>query len=100
MMMKDLVLKNRSYRRFHQDHPVEADTVRELIDMARLCASAMNLQPLKYMFSCDPRGNARVFPHLMWARQLKDWGGPVGGGEAFGLHRGAGRYGSHAVIRL
>ena len=79
MMMKDLVLKNRSYRRFHQDHPVEADTVRELIDTARLCASAMNLQPLKYMFSCDPRGNARVFPHLMWARQLKDWGGPVEG---------------------
>jgi nitroreductase len=79
MMMKDLVLKNRSYRRFWQDDRIEADTVRELIDTARLCASAMNLQPLKYMFSCDPRRNALVFPHLMWARQLKDWGGPVEG---------------------
>lgn len=78
-MMKDLVLKNRSYRRFHQDHRIGADTIRELLDMARVCASAMNLQPLKYMFTCDPARNALVFPHLTWARQLKDWGGPAEG---------------------
>lgn len=78
-MMKDLVLKNRSCRRFHQGHRVEVEAVRELIDMARVCASAMNQQPLKYAFSCDAELNALVFPHLAWARQLEGWGGPAEG---------------------
>jgi nitroreductase len=75
-MMKDLVLKNRSYRRFYQDCRIESGIIRELIDLARLCGSAGNLQPLKYVFSCDPERNALVFPHLTWARYLKDWSGP------------------------
>lgn len=78
-MMRELVLRNRSYRRFYQDHRIEAGAVRDLIDMARLCASAMNHQPLKYLFSCDPDRNGLIFPHLAFARQLRDWGGPVEG---------------------
>jgi hypothetical protein len=54
-MMRDLVLKNRSYRRFCQDCRVESGFIRELIDMARLCGSAGNLQPVKCIFSCDPK---------------------------------------------
>lgn len=46
-MMKDLVLNNRSYRRFDQDCKIESAVVRELTGMARLYASAGNLQPLK-----------------------------------------------------
>jgi nitroreductase len=79
-MMKDLVLKNRSYRRFYQDYRIESGVIRELIDLARLCGSAGNLQPLKYIVSCDPERNALIFPHLTWARYLKDWSGP-GEGE-------------------
>lgn len=79
-MLKDLVLKNRSYRRFHQEAAIEAETLRELVDLARLSASALNLQPLKYMLSCDPKKNAVIFPHLGWAGYLKDWPGP-GEGE-------------------
>jgi nitroreductase len=78
-MMKDLVLKNRSYRRFYQDCRIESGVIRELIALARLCASAGNLQPLKYVFSCDPERNALIFPHLVWARYLKDWSGPLEG---------------------
>jgi nitroreductase len=78
-MMRDLVLKNRSYRRFYEDCRIESGVIRELIDMARLCGSAGNLQPLKYLFSCDPEKNALIFPHLAWARYLKDWGGPKEG---------------------
>ncbi len=78
-MMKGLVLRNRSYRRFYQDHRIEAEAVRDLIDLARTCPSAMNLQPLKYILSCDPAGNALIFPHLVWARQLVGWGGPAEG---------------------
>ena len=51
--------------------------IRELLDLARLCGSAGNLQPLKYIFSCDPKKNALIFPHLLWARYLKDWSGPA-----------------------
>ena len=46
-MIKDLILKNRSYRRFYQDTPVAMETLRELIALARLSASGANKQPLK-----------------------------------------------------
>ena len=75
-MIRDLILKNRSYRRFYEDSAVEKKTLKELVDLARLSASAANLQPLKYILSCEPRRNALIFPHLKWAGYLKDWPGP------------------------
>jgi nitroreductase len=78
-MLRDLIVKNRSYRRFFQEQAIEIDTLRELVDMARLSASAANLQPLKYILSCTPEKNALIFPHLAWAGYLKDWSGPCEG---------------------
>jgi nitroreductase len=78
-MLKELIQKNRSYRRFHQEVPVEMETLRELVDLARHSASGANRQPLKYVLCCDPEVNARVFPHLAWAGYLMDWGGPAEG---------------------
>ncbi|MGB9666836.1 MAG: nitroreductase family protein, partial [Candidatus Cryosericum sp.] len=78
-MMKDLVLKNRSYRRFYEDVPVDCPTLRELVDLARLSASAANKQPLRYMLSCTREKNALIFPNLAWAAYLKDWDGPPEG---------------------
>lgn len=78
-MLKDLVEKNRSYRRFCQDFPIEEKTLRELVDLARLSASAGNLQSLKYILSCEPEKNAKIFQHLRWAAYLKDWPGPSEG---------------------
>ena len=78
-MMKDLVLKNRSYRRFHQDVSIAPETLRELVNLARLSASAVNAQPLRYMLSCDTRRNAEIFDCLAWAAYLKDWPGPEEG---------------------
>jgi nitroreductase len=78
-VIKDLVIKNRSCRRFHQDYPVSADTLRALVDLARLSASAGNQQPLKYRLSCDPGRNADIFSTLAWAAALKDWPGPSEG---------------------
>ena len=77
--MRDLVLKNRSYRRFHQDVAVDLETLRELVDLARLSASGANKQPLKYILSCGPEKNALIFPHLDWAGYLQDWPGPAEG---------------------
>jgi nitroreductase len=78
-MMRDLVLKNRSYRRFYQETPINMETLKELVDLARLSASASNRQPLKYVLCCDPQRNALVFPNLAWAGYLKDWSGPEEG---------------------
>ena len=78
-MLEDLIRKNRSYRRFYQEVSIELETLRELVDLARLSASAANKQPLKYILSCDPEKNALIFPHLAWAGYLKDWPGPSEG---------------------
>ncbi len=78
-MLSSLILRNRSYRRFYQDVPVSLDTLRQLVDLARLSASAANRQPLKYFLSCDAEQNARIFPCLAWAAYLKEWAGPAEG---------------------
>lgn len=78
-MLEELIRKNRSYRRFHQDVPVEIETLRALVNLARLSASGANLQPLKYILSSDPDTNERIFPHTRWAGYLEDWSGPVEG---------------------
>jgi len=78
-MLYDLVARNRSFRRFHEDASVDESTLRELIDLARLSASGSNMQPLKFMLSCEPEINAVIFPHLAWAGYLKDWAGPAEG---------------------
>ena len=78
-MLKNLILKNRSYRRFDQKHKIEILTLRELVDLARLSGSAGNLQPLKYILSSDPKTNGTIFPFLVWAKYLKDWKGPAEG---------------------
>lgn len=75
-MLKDIVTRNRSYRRFNQD-PLDCETLKELVELARLSASAGNIQPLKYMITCTPEKNDLVFPHLAWAGYLKDWPGPA-----------------------
>jgi len=57
MMLKELMLRNRSYRRFQQEFAVSIDTLKELVDLARLSASGSNKQPLKFLLSCDAEKN-------------------------------------------
>jgi nitroreductase len=78
-MIRDLILKNRSYRRFHQEVDIKRETLRELVDLARLSPSARNAQPLKYILSCEPQRNSLIFPHLAWAGYIKGWSGPCEG---------------------
>lgn len=78
-MLRDLVLKNRSYRRFHQEQAVTRETLLELVDLARCSASGSNMQPLKYILVHDPETCAQLFPSLAWAGALKEWGGPQEG---------------------
>ena len=78
-MITELVKENRSCRRFHEDHAVAPETLKEFVNLARMSASGANLQPLKYILSCDPRTNAEIFSCLAWAGYLKDWPGPEEG---------------------
>ncbi|MBI9054443.1 MAG: nitroreductase family protein [Bacteroidales bacterium] len=83
-MIKDLITKNRSYRRFYQDHKVTIEELKELVDLARLSPSGRNLQPLKYFLSADEVNNEKIFSTLAWAGYLKDWNGPEEGEKPAG----------------
>ena len=78
-MIEDLIRKNRSYRRFHQGELVPRQTIEDLINLARLGASAGNMQPLKYLIADSPDACALVYPTLKWAGYLTDWTGPEEG---------------------
>jgi nitroreductase len=78
-MLADLVLKNRSCRRFREDHPIRMETLKGLVNLGRLSASAANRQPLKYILSNDPQTNEKIFSCLAWAAYIKDWPGPAPG---------------------
>ena len=79
MNIRELILKNRSYRRFDQNHAIDHQTLVELVDLARHSASGSNQQPLKFFLSADPETNALIFPNTRWAGYLEDWPGPAEG---------------------
>jgi nitroreductase len=78
-MLRELVQKNRTYRRFYEDVKISKDTLEELIDLARLSSTGANLQSLKYIISNSEEKNSLIFPHLRWAGYLKEWNGPAEG---------------------
>lgn len=78
-MIRDLILRNRSYRRFDQNIFIEKELLIRWTDLARMGASGMNNQPLKYIISNDFEKNERIFETLKWAGYLKDWDGPISG---------------------
>jgi nitroreductase len=78
-MLKELLRKNRSYRRFDQSEIVPMRLLRDMVEAARLSASARNMQPLRYMLFNDSASCGKIFPTLAWAGYLKDWPGPEDG---------------------
>ena len=78
-MLKDLVLKNRSYRRFYQDKKLSVETLTELIDCAKATPTMEKMQKAMMIEIDDDETNAHVFECLNWAGLLKDWPGPEEG---------------------
>lgn len=78
-MIESLIRENRSCRRFYQEHKIEQKTLKWMVNLARLSASAANLQPLRYILSCTADKNDLIFPCLKWAGYLKNWPGPEEG---------------------
>ncbi len=74
-MLRKLILKNRSYRRFRESS-IGMETLKDLVDHARLSASAKNLQPIKYKLAVEQQDLDGIFPCLSWAGYLEDWSGP------------------------
>jgi nitroreductase len=79
MEFDSLVRVSRTYRRFDEKHAISPDTMRHLIECARVTPSGGNMQTLRYSCTCSPEWNAKVFSTLAWAGYLPEWGGPKPG---------------------
>lgn len=75
-MIEDFVIKNRSYRRFNAEKEIKKEQLISLVELARNCPSAANLQVLKYFISYQEATNKVIFSHLRFAGYLHDWNGP------------------------
>lgn len=71
-----LIRKSRSTRRFQEDRLLPESRIIDFIDVARLCPSARNRQPLKYIISVDPEETTKIRHALLWALDLPEWDGP------------------------
>lgn len=75
-MIRDLIIKNRSYRRFDSTQKISFEQIRKWIELARFSASGRNLQTLKYVVNIEEEINSRIYENLGWAGYLADWKGP------------------------
>ena len=78
-MLRDLIERCRSYRRFDPGRKVSKEELERMVDNARLSASGANRQPLKFILSNEKEKNQLIFPTLSWAGYLSDWEGPETG---------------------
>ena len=76
-MIRDLIMQNRSYRRFDFSVKIPSSQIEKWIELARFSPSAKNMQPLKYAITTDEDVNDLIFPDLGWAGYLTKWPGPA-----------------------
>nr|WP_320114349.1 nitroreductase family protein [uncultured Desulfuromonas sp.] len=78
---RGLIEKTRNYHYFVESEKVTEDVLRELVDCARLAPSTsnLNMQPLRYLISCEEERNEKIFETLSWQGYLRGWGGPIKG---------------------
>ncbi len=79
MNIPDLLARNRSFRRYDEHCRLERSMLVDLAGLGRLCASAANQQPLRFLIACTPEETSKVYPHLRWAAALPGWTGPAEG---------------------
>ena len=71
-MLKDLILKNRSYRGFDESYTFSRKQMEAYIDGARFCPSSKNLQALKFFAAYEKKDVDSIQPLVRWAAQLPD----------------------------
>lgn len=77
--LKDLVLRNRSFRRFYENFEIKEEDILKLIELARLSGFGGNRQSFKFWAVLDEEKKKKVFNNLKWANYYKDWDGPEEG---------------------
>ncbi|PID77850.1 MAG: nitroreductase [Deltaproteobacteria bacterium] len=75
----DLVVRNRSYRRFNEERVLTRQELEYLVSLAGKTPSAGNLQPLRFRPVYEKNEKEELFDSLFWAAYLKDWKGPSPG---------------------
>jgi len=78
-MIKDLIRKNRSYRRFNENERIPQELLKDWVNLARLSASSRNQQALKFKLFYDLKECEKMFSCLSWAGYLSDWTGAAPG---------------------
>ena len=71
-MLKELVIKNRSYRGYDPKVRLTKEDLLELVDLTRYTASSVNEQPLRYYIAWEKEEVEQILPLTMWAKALKD----------------------------
>lgn len=84
-MIKDLVVKSRSYRVFDESHKLGKQDLVDLIELARFSPCGKNGQYLRFIPIYKEEILKEIYPSLVWAGYLKDWDGPVEGERPTGI---------------
>ena len=71
-MLKELVIKNRSYRGFDESYWFTKEQLEGYVNLTRYTASSVNAQPLKYKIVFEKNEVEAVRPLTRWARALPD----------------------------
>ena len=69
MDIEEIIYKRRTIRRFKQDS-IPTETLKKLIDLARVAPAATNVQCLEYIIINNPEMIRKMFPLVRWASSL------------------------------
>lgn len=75
-VIRQLLIKDRSIRRFDASQPIARSTIENWVHHLRYTHSTRNIQPLKYRIVTEKDEVDQIFPLLKWAAYYKDWDGP------------------------
>lgn len=76
-MLKDLIIKNRSYRRFDTSAHISMQELNEMVEAARFSPYGTNIQSTKYILVNDQQVCNTITKNCLWAGYLTDWDGPA-----------------------
>ena len=71
MNLEEIIFKRRTIRRFKQD-PISLDTLKKLVDFARVAPMATNVQALEFIIVENADMRKKLFPLVRWAGSLPE----------------------------
>ena len=71
-MIRELAEKNRSDRGYDETVRLTKEELLDFVDCARVCASSVNLQPLKYFLAWEKETVDKIQAETHWAKALPE----------------------------